>query len=335
MSATSGQPAAEGGMHADGTLDAELDEFLRFASMQLGPPDTDVERRRRRYERLADLAGAPRAPRVAREDLLLPRAHASPVRVRRYLAQDVHREAAPLALYLHGGGWSAGSLASHDGLCAWLASAARLELVAVDYRLCPENAHPAALEDSEFALQWVHRELANGRPVALLGDSAGAHLACATALKAVQAGRALAWLGLLYPAVSPTADLPSHREHANSPGLSREHLLQYWEWLGGEQGRGNVQPYFDLLRVHDWRGLPRTHILSAQCDPVRDEAQALAGALSASGVPVTHRCAPGMPHGFARFLARSCAAEAEMASFARELGRALTLPQRDPRRPAR
>jgi len=76
MSATSGQPAAEGGMHADGTLDAELDEFLRFASMQLGPPDTDVERRRRRYERLADLAGAPRAPRVARENLLLPRAHA-------------------------------------------------------------------------------------------------------------------------------------------------------------------------------------------------------------------------------------------------------------------
>ncbi|MGA0572879.1 alpha/beta hydrolase fold domain-containing protein [Variovorax sp. VNK109] len=299
------------------SLDPDLARFFQLAHAQLGPSVTDLARRRERYDRIAELAGAPAAPDTVRRDFHLDAKQGHRVALRLYTpAQPV----SPLALYLHGGGWSAGGIASHDALCGWLAHQAGVELAAVDYRLSPEHAHPAALEDAETALYWA---LAQKRPVLLLGDSAGAHLAAAAALRATLHGQAsgLAWLGLIYPAASPNAEFPSHHEHAQSAGLSRGNLLQYWEWFGGVQGRANTDPHFDLLQIRNWHGLPPTHILSAELDPLRDEAQALAGIMSASGINVTLRCAPAMPHGFARFVMQSNAAMQEMKGFARALQR--------------
>ncbi len=316
-------------------LDTSLAEFLHEAAAQLGPSVIELAQRRERYNRIAMLAGAPHAPGVKRADVLVPSANGHGVPVRIYTPGGTPGNAdAPLAIYLHGGGWSAGGIASHDGLCAWLAYEADVELAAVEYRLSPEHAHPAALDDAETALRWA---LAQHRPVLMVGDSAGGHLAAGATLRAVEGASlcsllhgprgtesrgAVHWLGLLYPAASPKAEFASHREHAHSVGLSRTNLMQYWEWLGGAQGRANPDPHFDLLQVRDWRGLPPTHILSAELDPLRDEAQALAAAMSASRVPVSQRCAQGMPHGFARFVSRSPAAMAEMKDFASRLRQA-------------
>jgi acetyl esterase len=315
----------------DSALDAALAGFFQEANARLGPSVTELALRRARYDRMAELAGTPQAPDVARADVQLPSGRGHEVPVRLYTPRGVPRDAgAPIALYLHGGGWSAGGIASHDALCAWLAHEANVELASVDYRLSPEHAHPAALEDAETALQWVAGQQ---RPVLLAGDSAGAHLAAAAAVRAARratlratlgagSSTAILWLGLIYPAASPNAEFPSHHEYAQSPGLSRRNLLQYWEWFGGVQGRANTDPHFDLLQIRSWQGLPPTHILSAELDPLRDEAEALAGAMAASGVEVTLRCAPGMPHGFARFIMRSPTAWAEMSGFAQQLQRA-------------
>ena len=95
-------------------------------------------------------------------------------------------EVLPCMVFLHGGGWVIGNLDSHDRLCRRLANAARICIVAVDYRLAPEHRFPAALDDSVTALQWVFDnvgdlQVAAGR-IGVGGDSAGGNLAAAVAL---------------------------------------------------------------------------------------------------------------------------------------------------------
>jgi len=301
-------------------LDADLRAFLLRAEHVLGPAGADLARRRERYLRLAELAGQPAAPSVARTDMRIPAVQpgAPEVALRLYEASAGRRDA--VAVYLHGGGWSAGSIASHDGLCAWMAERTGLRIASIEYRLSPEHPHPAALHDAQAAVCWAHA--AHGH-VALVGDSAGGYLAAAGALWAVrQHSLPLAWLGMLYPAVSPCLRLASHDEHAESIGLKLDMLRQYWCWFAGE-GSASAQAPLDLLEVKHWQGLPPTHIVAAPWDPLRDEARALARRMADSGVAVSCHEAQGMAHGFARFVQQSPRAHRHMRDFCAVLRQAM------------
>src|SRR6202453_4773766 len=61
----------------------------------------------------------------------------------------------PVLVYLHGGGWVAGSVATHDPFCRLLSEAAGVIIASVEYRLAPEHPHPAALEDALAAVRWA------------------------------------------------------------------------------------------------------------------------------------------------------------------------------------
>lgn len=291
-------------------IDPPLLSFFAEALAALGASGTDLLKRRERYDRLGDLAGRPDAPGVERSDLDIRSPAGHRIVLRRYLPPGQTTHAGPIAIYLHGGGWNAGSIVSHDPLCAWLTHELGLELISVEYRLSPEHPHPAALDDAIATVRWCAQQ---NRRLVLLGDSAGGHLAVAAALNEPLAR--ICCVGVLYPAFSPRINVQSHTEHAESPGLSLRVLNQSWDWLGGPAGRSNLAPYYDLMRVADWSRFPATVAVGAQIDPLRDEASLFASILSNAGNTVRYRCAVAMPHGFARLLARSELARREMRWF--------------------
>ncbi|MCB1955990.1 MAG: alpha/beta hydrolase [Rhodocyclaceae bacterium] len=208
----------------------------------------------------------------------------------------------PVIIYLHGGGWCIGSVDTHDGLCRELCNVSGVMVLSLDYRLAPEHPFPAAFEDVLACVGWVERhgpEIGgDGRRIALCGDSAGGNLALAAALHLRdQGGTSVRALGLIYPCVDIYAQTGSREAFAQGYFLDRETLVWFFE-------RYLPHPA-DAL---DWRaspilaetlaGLPPLELVSAECDPLVDECDALGRRFEESGVPVQHHRATGMVHGF-------------------------------------
>jgi acetyl esterase len=231
----------------------------------------------------------------------------------------------PALVFYHGGGWVIGDLYTHDGLCRALTNAAGCIVASVDYRLAPESKYPVAAEDSYAALGWVAANAArlgiDSRRVAVGGDSAGGNLAAVVALMARdRKGPALVCQALIYPVTDHALDTPSYHENATGYVLTREGMRWFWNhYLArDEQGR---EPFASPLRAPSLAGLPPALVITAACDPLRDEGEAYAARLRDAGVPVTLTRYDGMFHGFmrlTRFLDKARAAVDEMAGTLRK-----------------
>ncbi len=216
-----------------------------------------------------------------------------------------------LTVYLHGGGWVVGTLDTYDGVCRSLATSSGTAVLSVGYDLAPEARHPRQVEQCAAVLRATAER--HGGPVALAGDSAGAHLAVLTA---VTAGLPLTALALVYPVVGPALDTPSARDNATGYALETEGMRWYWsQYLPA--GESDVP--VDLLAC-DLSGLPPTLVLTAGFDPLRDEGLALADALEQAGVDVERVAYEGQVHGFFRtdaVIGQSAQARADVGGFLR------------------
>ena len=207
----------------------------------------------------------------------------------------------PLMVYLHGGGWVVGSVATHDPFCRLLSEAAGLMVLSVEYRLAPEHPCPAGLDDAMTALRWAAVHAAElGSHVSRLaigGDSSGANLAAVTAQRAVAVNIALRGAMLLYP----VTDHPSggHRSYVeNGSGYGLDAGLMRWFWQQYAPGLSPGDPVASPLRAVALSALPPTLVATAEYDPLRDEGIAYALKLRAAGVAVKHLHAPDMHHNF-------------------------------------
>jgi acetyl esterase len=210
----------------------------------------------------------------------------------------------PALVFYHGGGWVIGDLYTHDGICRSLANAAGCVVASVDYRLAPEFKYPVASEDSYAALRWVvdnaGRLGVDARRVAVGGDSAGGHLSAVVALMARErGGPALVQQVLIYPVTNHAFDTPSYRENATGYVLTRDGMRWFWNHYLARPEQGK-EPYASPLLAPSLAGLPSALVLTAECDPLRDEGEAYAARLRDAGVPVTLTRYPGMFHGFFR-----------------------------------
>ncbi len=208
----------------------------------------------------------------------------------------------PVLTFFHGGGFVLCNLDSHDSTCRALTNAAQCVVVSVDYRLAPEAPFPAAPEDCYAATCWVAenaRELdADPERLAVGGDSAGGNLAAVVALMARdRGGPALVHQLLIYPVTDYAFDTPSYKENAEGYFLTREMMQWFWGHYLKTEADG-VQPLASPLRADDVSNLPPANVITAEFDPLRDEGEAYAARLLASGVATELIRYDGMIHGF-------------------------------------
>ena len=195
-----------------------------------------------------------------------------------------------IVVFLHGGAFVFGDLDTHDALCRRLALSTGLTVVSVDYRLAPEHPYPAGLDDALAAVRWVRSNFP-GTPLGLAGDSAGAWLAIATALRCAGEHPRIAGLGLLYPAIDARCDSASQMAFGRDHVLTRDFMAWAWSVFASES-----MP--DLTKV-DLSGLPPSVVITAGFDPLRDEGQGVIDRARAAGVQVVAHHYPDMIHGFA------------------------------------
>jgi acetyl esterase len=208
----------------------------------------------------------------------------------------------PVLVYFFGGGWTLGSIETSDGVCRTLANATGALVLAPGYRLAPEHRFPAAVHDCFAAVAWVaaHGEGIGADParVAVGGDSAGGNLAAAVTLLARErGGPALAAQLLVYPNTDYLSDTPSLRENTDPYLFNRTSVGWYWGHYLASPSDG-ADPLASPLRAGDLSGLPPALVITAEYDPLRDQAEEYAAALAKAGVPVVASRYDGMVHGF-------------------------------------
>lgn len=187
-------------------------------------------------------------------------------------------ETAKPLLYLHGGRFFSGNLDSHDWPLRLLASTAKRRICAVDYRLAPEHRHPAALDDAIAAGRWLASQ---SDELAIAGDSAGGYLAALASLH-LKPSRQI----LIYPMLDPRCDTPSYEEFWQGPWPNGEDMHRGWQLYGGDPVTASLGSF------------PKTILITAGVDPLRDEALNFARDLRANGATVEAHHYPDMHHGF-------------------------------------
>lgn len=233
---------------------------------------------------------------------------AIPVRLYDRRAQ---REAGPLILFMHGGGFVVGDLDTHEPFCTYLADQTDLPVLAVDYRLAPEHPFPAAPEDAEAVARWASESpAALGFSVSGLitcGDSAGGNLAIITGqtLAARPAAVPLLAQWVLNPYIGGSRDWPSVRSFAEGYMLTEAAM----RWFDAHYAAPADDPRHDCM-LGDIPMVPLL-IHTAELDPLRDQGRAYAEKARAAGAPVQTIEARGMIHNFAcmRLAIPSCQAE--------------------------
>jgi len=207
----------------------------------------------------------------------------------------------PALLYFFGGGWTLGTIDTSDGICRSLTNAAGCATVSVGYRLAPEHKFPAAVHDCHAAARWVAAHAAElgvrADRLAVGGDSAGGNLAAAVTLLARDSGPHLVHQLLVYPNTDHASDTPSLRENTDPLLFNRTSVDWYWgHYLATPEDGAN--PLASPLRARSLAGLPPATVLTAEYDPLRDQAEQYAERLRREGAPVELTRYPGMVHGF-------------------------------------
>lgn len=285
-------------------------ELVRTARLYRRVDHADAEAVRREAKRriqVSRIAGLWRAadPAVTFQDHTVPASTGRAVPVRVYQPLQAGGPL-PVVLYAHGGAFISGDLDFEHPRCLDLCRETGSAVVSVDYRLAPEAPYPAAFEDCLLVYRRLLDEGGAGLgfeatgAVAVVGASAGGALVAALCLAARDRGWPLpAFQLLIYPVIDDRLNTPSMSECVDTPAWDARNCVHMWNhYLGPAAGRARVSAYAAPGRAGDLSGLPAAYIMSAQYDPMRDEAAAYAAALAAARVPVEYHQFAGAFHGF-------------------------------------
>lgn len=206
--------------------------------------------------------------------------------------------------HIHGGGYVGGSPSQYEFFLRPLAEELGCAIVSVDYRLAPENPHPAPVEDCYAGLSWT---LSNAGElgidpsrIGIMGESAGGGLAAALALLVRDRGLApLAFQLLTYPMIDDrTCTSDPHPYAGEFIWTPHNNHFGWSALLGQEPGVEGVSAYAAASRADDLSGLPPTYISSGALDLFIDENLEYARRLMRAGVPTELHVYPGAFHAF-------------------------------------
>ena len=210
-----------------------------------------------------------------------------------------------LLVYFHGGAFFLGSLDTHDHVARSLAKETGYKVISVGYRLAPEAAFPAGLDDCYGVLRWAAENGGSlnwdGKNLAIAGDSSGGNFVAAVAAKAHDDGfPQLTHQVLFYPSLDLDFDVDRYaslRENAEGYGLETAGLLPFNSFYL-ESGADPADPLVSPIKRKDLAGLPPALIITAEFDPLRDEGELYGRRLTDAGVNTTVSRYAGANHGF-------------------------------------
>ena len=272
------------------------------------------------YERGANVLEIPRPVIASAEEHAIPTRDGKQIRARLYRPHQPEEEALlPALLFFHGGGFTIGSIETHDILCRQLSVLSGCAVLSVDYRLAPKHQFPTADNDAWDALQWLHANAAglqiDAARLAVGGDSAGGTLAASIAIQARDAGLPLRLQLLFYPGCAAHQDTPSHQRFAE--GFVLEEAQISWFFNHYVRSRADRDDWrFAPLNAPDVDGVAPAWIGLAELDPLVDEGVMYAGKLRTAGVHADLEIYRGVTHEFikmGRVIPEAIAAHAHAA----------------------
>lgn len=297
-------------------LDPQVEPVVRKFDLVMGEPGLSIEEMRLRYSALLAEQGVAER-KVSTRDIEVPTRHGA-IRARLYLPPA---QAAPLLVYMHGGGFMVGDIECLEKPLHELSGSADIAILSLDYALAPEHVYPIALEQCLDALEWAAERRAewslSTEALGIGGDSAGGNLAALVALRTRDSGGPrINWQALINPVLDfPAADeqtTASHRAYANGPILKQEVMKAFGDaYFADEAVKREASP----VLAPDLSGLPSAFVAVAQCDPLRDDGVRYAERLNGAGVPATLKIYPGMSHNFIVMTHVSETARAFMQDF--------------------
>ena len=235
---------------------------------------------------------------VTFEDISLP-ARGGERRVRVYRPES--GTSLPTIIFINGGGYAVGSIEDTHHETLRLAASIPANVVSIRYRLAPEHPWPAGVDDGEDILDAITKGAIPGlarERIAVGGISAGAGLAVAMAQRALAKGRSpIDLLILMSPWLDMTGTLPSVDVFGTGYFLEKPSLASFTNaYLGNgvTADHPELSPARHPVPAH-W---PQTILLSAECDPLADDAALFARRLAESDIAHTWRVARGMTHAF-------------------------------------
>ncbi|PQV50799.1 alpha/beta hydrolase [Paraburkholderia sp. BL21I4N1] len=285
-------------------IEQVLDMIARAKRPQLH--DMSAQQARASYEKSAPILEIASAPMFSVDDLRVPTRDGAAIRARLYFpVEPGWAEPLPALVYYHGGGFTVGSVDTHDALCRMFARDGRCAVLSVDYRLAPEHKFPTAVDDAFDALRWLYTHAAeygiDENRLAVGGDSAGGTLATVCAVLARDADIELALQMLIYPGTTGHQQTESHARLANGFLLSGETIQWFFDHYVRDTSDRDDWRFAPLDGQRDapaFSGLAPAWIATAEYDPLSDEGAAYAEKLRNAGNLVMLLRYPGMIHEF-------------------------------------
>ena len=215
-----------------------------------------------------------------------------------------HDDPQGIYFHIHGGGWTLGSADAQDPMLDAIRQAARATVVSVDYRLAPENPYPAGPDDCEAAALWLVENAAaefGALPLAIGGESAGAHLAAVTLLRLRDRHelQPFAAANLVYGAYDLTLT-PSVRSWGERNLILSTPIIEWFTRSFVPEERARELPDISPLKA-DLRGLPPALFTVGSMDPLLDDSLFMAARWEAAGNAAELAVYPGGIHGFNLF----------------------------------
>ena len=250
---------------------------------------------RENIEKLAVFIGQGPELAYVRESALVTSTHNIDVRI----YSPSPEQALPVVLHFHGGGHMCGNIALYDTISRKIAKQGNCIVIAVEYRLAPEFPYPAGIDDCQFALvhyQSLLSELKHNGQLIIAGDSGGGAICTTLASKNINNPNVkINKQVLIYPSVDYSMSSLSIEENGSGFLLEKEKIAWYFEnYFQHNEPYKKVSPLFMPMNAN----MPETFIITAGCDPLRDEGLAYGEALRKYGVKVEQHSFDGLIHAY-------------------------------------
>lgn len=277
--------------HTIELLEPATREFVENVNKQGGTPIYKLSPEEARKV-LSDLQAAEVTKLPADiEDLNLPVGPDGRVSIR-IIRPEGKKEALPVVMYFHGGGWVLGDKGTHDRLVREIASGANAAVVFVNFTPSPEAKYPTPIEEAYAATRYIAENGKNfnldSSRLAVAGDSVGGNMAAAVLLLSKErGGPKIDYQVLFYPVTDANFDTQSYQHYATGIWLTREAMRWFWDnYLPDKEAR--KQPTASPLQasIEQLKGQPPALIITDENDVLRDEGEAYAHKLIQAGVNV-------------------------------------------------